>query len=180
MTSPSNCAFGSMMSRITDIIVTLLPEPDSPTMPRVSPSETLKETPSTARTTPSSVRKLTLRSLTSSSGSLMTLSQWRPPIWPPSGGPHSRIEPGVCDIDDRIGEDDEERAVDDGCHDRRQVEVRERLIGQEADPVDREHHLRKQRAAADQDAKIEPEEADECDHRIAQRMPHQHPSLGQA
>src|SRR6185437_8253401 len=167
MTSPSNWAFGSMMSRITDIIVTLLPEPDSPTMPRVSPSETLKETPSTARTTPSSVLKLTLRSLTSNSGSLMTLPPrgQRPSIWPPSGRPHSRIEPGVRDIDDRIGEDDEERAVDDGRHDRRQVEVRERLVGQEADSVDREYHLREQRAAADQDAKIEPEKADERDHR---------------
>ncbi len=58
-----------MISRITDIIVTLLPEPDSPTMPSVSPSETVNDTPSTARTTPSSVRKLTLRLRTSSSGS---------------------------------------------------------------------------------------------------------------
>ena len=78
MTSPSNFAFGSMISRITDIIVTLLPEPDSPTMPSVSPSDTENETPSTARTRPSSVLKLTLRLFTSSSGSLMSLTN-RPP-----------------------------------------------------------------------------------------------------
>ena len=63
MTWPSNTAFGSMMSRITDIIVTLLPEPDSPTMPTTSPFATEKLTPSTARTRPSSVRNETLRSL---------------------------------------------------------------------------------------------------------------------
>ena len=45
--------------------VTLLPEPDSPTMPRVCPLSTANETPSTARTTPSSVLKYVFRSLTS-------------------------------------------------------------------------------------------------------------------
>jgi hypothetical protein len=40
-----------------DIIVTLLPQPDSPTTPRVSPGLTLNETPSTALTIPSSVLK---------------------------------------------------------------------------------------------------------------------------
>jgi len=37
-----------------DAAVTLLPDPDSPTIPRVSPRETWNETPSTARTMPSS------------------------------------------------------------------------------------------------------------------------------
>ena len=37
--------------------VTLLPEPDSPTMPSVLPSSTVNETPSTALTIPSSVLK---------------------------------------------------------------------------------------------------------------------------
>ena len=105
MTSPSNFAFGSMISRITDIIVTLLPEPDSPTMPSVSPSDTENETPSTARTSPSSVLKLTLRSFTSSSGSLMTLSPKGRvhPISAPSGRPHSRVEPGIRDVHERVG-----------------------------------------------------------------------------
>src|SRR5262245_11755064 len=52
-----------MMARL----VTLLPEPDSPTIPRVWPGSSEKLTPSTALTTPSSVSKWTLRSLTSSS-----------------------------------------------------------------------------------------------------------------
>ncbi len=47
--------------------VTLFPEPDSPTTARVSPLSMWKETPSTAFTTPSSVKKWTLRSFTSKS-----------------------------------------------------------------------------------------------------------------
>ncbi len=46
--------------------VTLLPQPDSPTMPRVCPFSTEKLTPSTALTMPSSVRKCVFRSRTSS------------------------------------------------------------------------------------------------------------------
>jgi hypothetical protein len=53
-----------------DIIVTLFPEPDSPTTPRVSPGRTANEMPSTAFTIPSSVLKYVRRSRTSSSGSL--------------------------------------------------------------------------------------------------------------
>ena len=40
-----------------DIIVTLFPQPDSPTIPRVLPRPTENETPSTALTMPSSVLK---------------------------------------------------------------------------------------------------------------------------
>ena len=47
--------------------VTLLPQPDSPTIPRVFPFSTWNETPSTALTIPSSVRKYVLRSRTSRS-----------------------------------------------------------------------------------------------------------------
>src|SRR3954466_7633375 len=46
---------------------TLFPEPDSPTTPSVSPRATENDTPSTAFTRPSSVGKLTCRSLTSRS-----------------------------------------------------------------------------------------------------------------
>ena len=42
---------------ISAICDTDLPEPDSPTMPRVFPRSTVKLTPSTARTVPSSVWK---------------------------------------------------------------------------------------------------------------------------
>src|SRR4249919_1483071 len=100
-----------MISRITDIMVTLLPEPDSPTMPSTSPLATSIETPSTARSTPSSVRNETLRSLMSRS---FSLTGW-------SGQPDPRVEPGVGDIHQRVGEDDEERAVDHGRHDHRQI-----------------------------------------------------------
>src|ERR1700722_16682935 len=54
------------MSRISDIAVTDLPQPDSPTMASVSPSSTWKETPSTARLIPSGVRKWVCRFWTSS------------------------------------------------------------------------------------------------------------------
>ena len=48
---------GFALSLMIDIIVTLLPQPDSPTTPSVWPARTLNETPSTARTMPSSVLK---------------------------------------------------------------------------------------------------------------------------
>ncbi len=48
---------GGSMRRMIDIAVTDLPEPDSPTTPRRSPGIIAKSTPSTARTTPSSVEK---------------------------------------------------------------------------------------------------------------------------
>ena len=70
MTCPSKMALGSLIRRITDIIVTLLPDPDSPTIPSTSPGETENETPSTAPTLPASVRKVTCKSRTSSSGSV--------------------------------------------------------------------------------------------------------------
>src|SRR5215831_19081217 len=166
-------ALGSMIKRITDIIVTLLPDPDSPTMPSVSPSDTVNETPSTALTTPSSVRKLTLRLRTSSSGSAITAPS-------PSRGPHSRIERGVGDVDHRVREHDEEGAVDHGGHDHREIQVGQRLVGQEPDAVDGEHHLGQQRAASDQDPEVETEKADERDHRRAQRVTEQHPTFGQS
>ena len=48
---------GSGMSRINDNMVTDLPEPDSPTMPSVSPRRRSKLTPSTALTVPQRVSK---------------------------------------------------------------------------------------------------------------------------
>src|SRR3990172_10410663 len=68
-TCPSILACRELMSPITVRKVTLLPEPDSPTTPRVSPGLIENETPSTALTRPSSVGKETRRSLTSSRGS---------------------------------------------------------------------------------------------------------------
>jgi hypothetical protein len=78
---------GSSSSRISERAVTLLPEPLSPTMPSVSPGPTVKETPSTARTAPASVRKTVWRSLTSSTGTvpgpfLMWQASARPRVEP--------------------------------------------------------------------------------------------------
>ena len=53
--------------------VTLLPQPLSPTTHRVSPRRTLRSTPSTAFTTPSSRKKWVLSPLTSSSVSVHAL-----------------------------------------------------------------------------------------------------------
>src|SRR6266568_913436 len=172
--SISKRAFGSLISRITDIMVTLLPDPDSPTMPSVSPSDRVSDTPSTALTRPSSVRKETLRSRTSSSGSPVMA----PPSCGPSCGPDPRIEPGVADVDEGVGQHDEERPVHHGGHDRRQVEVGQGLIGEIADPVDAEDHLGEQRPAGDQGPEVKPEQAHERDHGGAQRVPQQHLPLG--
>jgi hypothetical protein len=54
------------LSCMIESAVTLLPLPDSPTIPNVSPGPREKETPSTAFTTPSGVLKCVLRLLTSS------------------------------------------------------------------------------------------------------------------
>src|SRR3954447_26320656 len=144
------------MSRITVNIATVLPEPDSPTMPRTSPSAIENDTPSTARTRPLSVLKETLRSRTSSNG---------------SGMADARVEQRVDEIDRGVDDDDEERGVDDRCEDHRQVEVQQRLVRQPADPVQVEHDLDEERASADQGAEVEPEEAHERDQRRPQRVP---------
>src|SRR6184192_3002698 len=61
---------GSCTRRRMESAVTLLPQPDSPTMPRVSPGCKSKLTPSTALTTPSSVKNWVLRSLTCRTGAV--------------------------------------------------------------------------------------------------------------
>jgi hypothetical protein len=60
--SPLVIVFRGLLSPMIVRQVTLLPQPDSPTMPSVFPFSTPKLTPSTALTTPSSVRKLVRRS----------------------------------------------------------------------------------------------------------------------
>src|SRR5579859_4808212 len=57
------------MSPSSAIVLTLLPEPDSPTIPSVSPGNTSYVIPSTAWTTPSSVLNSTARSRIARSGS---------------------------------------------------------------------------------------------------------------
>ncbi len=71
---PSTVALRLFTRPMSACDVTLLPEPDSPTMARVLPRSTLNDTPSTARTIPSSVGKLTRRSSTRTNASVMTAS----------------------------------------------------------------------------------------------------------
>src|ERR671934_2669489 len=60
---------GCGISPRIDIVLTLLPEPDSPTMPSVSPGYRSYDTPSTACTIPSSVLNSTTRSRIERTGS---------------------------------------------------------------------------------------------------------------
>src|SRR5436305_7292305 len=69
---------GSGMRRRIELAVTDFPQPLSPTTARVSPSRTSNETPSTARLTPSGVRKCVCRFSTSNSAiALETLRKAR-------------------------------------------------------------------------------------------------------
>src|SRR5213592_3183153 len=77
---------GVGISRMMLSAVTLFPEPDSPTMPSVSPRLMWKSIPSTARTTPSSVKKYVFSPLTSSSRSAMTPPLARYHNWLASDG----------------------------------------------------------------------------------------------
>src|SRR5262245_44309009 len=154
------------MSRITASIETVLPEPDSPTIPRTSPRAIENERPSTARTRPSSVRNETPSSRTSSSG-----------VAPFSGTADPGIQDGVDDVDGRVRDHDEEGGVHDRGHDHGQVEVLERVVRQPADPVQPEDDLRQERGAADERAEVEAEEADERDQRRAQRVTEENPPL---
>src|SRR3977135_683433 len=65
-TEPAILPGGSGISRRIDMAVTDLPQPLSPTIASASPSSTWNETPSTARLTPSGVRKCVRRFATSS------------------------------------------------------------------------------------------------------------------
>src|SRR5262245_16923249 len=151
-TWPCTMAFGSRISRITAIIETVLPEPDSPTIPTTSSTSTVSESPSTARRSPASVRNETWRSRTSSRG---------------SGNAHPRVEPRVEQVDDCVRDHDEECGVDHCREDHRQIEVLQRVVRQLADPVEPEHDLGEERRAADERAEVQSEERDEADQRHA-------------
>src|SRR5206468_219872 len=69
---PTMRAAGRGTSRSTDRHVMLLPDPDSPTSPSVSPSATAKETPSTALIVPHRVTMWVRRSSTAMTGGLMS------------------------------------------------------------------------------------------------------------
>src|SRR5437868_4443787 len=123
--------------------VTLLPEPDSPTMPRVWPLSTLNETPSTARTTPSSVLKYVFRSLTSSSAiSRSSDAEKRARAAPGvlQGGPslakpNTWVDHRVQQVDQQVERDDAEGREHDHPLLRRQVEILDCLDRGLAEPL---------------------------------------------
>src|SRR3954453_20314541 len=157
--SPSMRAFVKRVSPITVRLDTLLPEPDSPTMPSALPDSTLYEIPSTAFTTPSGVSNCTRRSFTSSSGVEA------------SGIFHPWVEERVRDVHDQVEQDDEEGGEQDRALDLRQVEPLDRVVAVTADARDVEHRLGQDRAA-EQDAQVEPEDRhdrrDRAPHAVAQ------------
>src|SRR3954470_16769926 len=130
MTSPSNRALLPRVRPRMVIAVTLLPEPDSPTIPSTSPRSSVKLTPSTACTVPSSVANRTFRSLTSRSRSAIAL-----------GRPDPRVKHRVDEVDQSAEDDDEERAVERHTHDRREVEASDRLRRVPADALQVEDRL---------------------------------------
>src|SRR5436190_13414284 len=171
MTSPSNFVFLSRVSPSRVSAVTLFPEPDSPTIPSTRPRSSSKSTPSTARTTPSSVAKRNFKPLTSSR---------RSAINGPLGGTDSGVEVPVEDVDDRAEEDDEERPVKRHAHDRREVEVADRLRRVPAHAVQVEDGLGEDRAAADHRGEVEAEQAHDRDQRVPEHVLEQHPLAREA
>src|SRR4051794_11236137 len=154
-------AFFCRVSPMTVRLETLLPEPDSPTMPSAWPRVTSYETPSTAFTIPSSVSKWTVRSRTLRRGSEAILL----------GIADARIDHRVQDVHDQVRDDDEERAEQDRALDHREVAVLDRVEREPADPGDVEHALREDRAAeqhADVDTGRGHERGDRAAHAMAQ------------
>src|SRR5437762_1234182 len=146
--------------------VTLLPEPDSPTIPSVRPLSMVKLTPSTARTTPSPVTNSVVRSLTSSSApegtSLMGLPE-----------PDTRVDERVEEVDDQIRD-----AVDRGDDQDARLDLREVL---DVDRVDEQlSHPRvgedglRDRRAAEQEPELEPADRHQRQERVAESVPADH------
>jgi len=132
-----------------EYIATLLPDPDSPTMPSTSFVPTSKESPSTARTTPWRVANETDRSRTLKTASVGVSSGDNANPW---------IDVGVDHVDGGAREDHEERAVHDTTHDERQVEVLQSLVGEPSDSLKAEDDLGQQRGTAHEYADVEAEE----------------------
>src|SRR3954470_4705447 len=117
--------------------VTLLPEPDSPTMPSVWPFSRAKDEPVTAWTMPSSVSNRTLRSLTSRNGRgagepMDNVAS--------SAQPHARGDDAVQHVDDQVHDDDEAGSEQGNAQDHRQVAAAnavEREVAEATQVVDR-------------------------------------------
>src|SRR3954453_18290856 len=170
MISPETLAVPSLCSPMMPRLVTLLPEPDSPTMPSVLPRSTLNEMPLTALTRPSSVGKWIFRSRTSRNpvgcpvvdvvaDCLVTVDTSDSPSAAGSVVPDARVDDRVEDVDDEVGHDDEEGTDQGYADDDRQVLLVDRVDGELADPLEAERVLGEDRAA-EQSAEVEPEDRD--------------------
>src|SRR5665213_2352261 len=148
-TLPEIETLASRTSPSIEYMATLLPDPDSPTMPSTSFAPTSKESPSTARTTPWRVAKETERSRTLRTAFVGGFSSDNANPW---------INIGVEDVDDGTREHDEERAVHDATHDEGQVKVLESLIGQPTDSLETKDDFGQQRSTTDEHAHVESEE----------------------
>src|SRR5580693_3867179 len=104
-----------------DSAVMVLPQPDSPTIPSVSPGSTWIDTPSTACTTPSLSRISVRRSVISSSGATRFSFLARPyppfsPPYPPLARPPSplpALQPGLERVPQRVADEVERDAGQD-------------------------------------------------------------------
>src|SRR5919198_113845 len=164
-------------SPMIDRQVTLLPEPDSPTIPRVWPRSREKLTPSTALTMPSSVLNRTRRSFTSSSAMWPLRASYRLALW--SGVPHPRIEHRVEDVHNEVEHHHEEGGEQDHALDHGQVVVDDRLHGGGAHPRQAEYPLGDDRAA-EQDADVQAQHGDHRRERGPQDVLDDHAPLAQA
>src|SRR2546421_9535095 len=166
--SPLEIVFRFGLSPMIVRQVTLLPEPDSPTIPSVCPFSIEKVTPSTAFTMPSSVRKWVLRSRTSRSA-----------ISTASGQPDPWIDPGVEEVDDEVEDDDRERREDDHSLHRRDVVVVQAEDGRLPETREAVDRLGEDRAS-EREADVHAEHRHDGQHRIPQDVRAQHEPLGRA
>src|SRR5580692_10500174 len=133
---PATMRAGSSSRFMIDLAATLLPDPDSPTIPSVSPRFSVKLTPSTARTTPASVKNQVRRSLTCSNGSapvgISTLGI--------SASSRMRVEPIAKTVADEVEADHhrQDRQAREGRH----PPLRDQLatLGDHGPPFRRRRH----------------------------------------
>src|SRR5690348_15342447 len=162
---PGRCS-RMMLSAVTD-----LPHPDSPTMPRVSPGFSSKETPSTALTMPSLVLKTVRRSLTSRSGGLTRSSL------------QARIEcvPDCVAEDVRRQHRDEDHDAGEEDQPGRVVEValgvREHVAPARGRRLDAESEKVERRLDEDDLADAQARRDDQHRQHVGQQMPEHHPEV---
>src|ERR687884_1954588 len=160
--SPLEIVFRFGLSPMIVRQVRLLPEPDSPTMPSVSPFSIEKLTPSTALTIPSSVRKWVLRSRTSRRAIRSSLR--KPDPW---------VDPGVEEVDEEVEDDDRERREHDHPLDGRDVVVEEPAdrgppqAGQAVDGL-------REDGSAEREADVHPEHRHDREHGVPQDVRAEH------